>query len=63
MGRLVHDQLLADIEQARDRCKPDIILRKLQQELPASVVSQGVVGCRFSMCCVVSMHSNVSRCA
>ena len=38
VGRLVHDQLLADIEQARDRCKPDIILRKLQQELPASVV-------------------------
>ncbi|GAB4818554.1 hypothetical protein N2152v2_005600 [Parachlorella kessleri] len=37
VGRLVHDQLLADIEQARDRCKPDIILRKLQQELPASV--------------------------
>lgn len=39
MGRLVHDHLLADIEQARARAKPDLILRKLQQELPASVVS------------------------
>ncbi len=40
VGRLVQDQLLSDIEQARDRCKPDVILRKLQQELPANVVSR-----------------------
>lgn len=39
LGRLVHGQLLADIEQARDRCKPDLILRRLQQELAAGVVS------------------------
>lgn len=38
VDQLVHDQLLTDIEQARERCKSGVILKMLQEELASNVV-------------------------
>lgn len=50
VGQLVERRLLGEVEAARERCKRDAILRKLQAELPSCVVRLGAPDCGWAAC-------------